>query len=432
MEQGFHKRNLFNLLNFLKAITALIITSGIYVLLILLINIFAGNQLIYFIGGKNILLVRVIFIFSSIVIFIGIHECIIRILGLNPNLKNNLRLLLISTMICWIVIEIALSILKINASNCEITGNKTYNSLYFKSENENYPSNYTYNFPSNEFIFYRRTNSLGICDKEFDFNKADGEYRIIGCGDSFTVGVGVTEDSTWVRLLENTLNGAKKGKFSCINGGKAGSDPFFEYMLLKNTLIKYDPDMVILAVNEADLHDISKRGGDERFQKEGNWSVMSPPDWEWVYASSYLFRFLMINGLHFNNFLVNRNEWEKIENQSKEKLYNKLKDFEILAKQEGFHFIVAAFPAKVDFGNINNPLKDVIMKVQKYSKTNIVDLKDYFMKVEKINQSNIHKFYWTFDGHPRGKGQAAFARGLALKLVEMGIIDTTKNKPCDK
>ena len=81
-------------------------------------------------------------------------------------------------------------------------------------------------------------------------------------GDSFTEGVGTTEDSTWLKQLEHMLN-ADPHRFydyTTLNGGAHGSDLIFSYELLSGCLLKYHPDMVILNLNSTDIGDIVTRG----------------------------------------------------------------------------------------------------------------------------------------------------------------------------
>ena len=54
-----------------------------------------------------------------------------------------------------------------------------------------------------------RTNSLGYRGDEIATPKPPGAFRILGLGDSVTWGVGVREEKTYLRVLENALNSGR-------------------------------------------------------------------------------------------------------------------------------------------------------------------------------------------------------------------------------
>lgn len=141
--------------------------------------------------------------------------------------------------------------------------------------------NTKYSYSQPEFDFSFTTNSQGLRDIEHPIKKPENEYRVIILGDSLVEGQGVEFEKTWTRVLEKSLN--KHGNqfnYRIINGGVAGSDPFFARQLFLRRLLKYDPDTVILALNSFDLTDVAARGGEERFLPDGSLKYRDPPSWE--------------------------------------------------------------------------------------------------------------------------------------------------------
>lgn len=98
-----------------------------------------------------------------------------------------------------------------------------------------------------------KTNSHGLRDKELEYAKRTGTYRILGLGDSFTFGYMVEGNESFLHLLENKLNedaalntGVTVERFETINMGVGGYGPVAELNMLRQEGTRYDPDLVLL------------------------------------------------------------------------------------------------------------------------------------------------------------------------------------------
>ncbi|MBT3408360.1 SGNH/GDSL hydrolase family protein [archaeon] len=91
-----------------------------------------------------------------------------------------------------------------------------------------------------------RTNSMGVRDREYDKKKPENTYRIIGLGDSVTFGANIDENETFLNILEEKLNYQSDKNFEVINAGVSAYNIIQYYISLKNKLMVYDPDLVIL------------------------------------------------------------------------------------------------------------------------------------------------------------------------------------------
>jgi len=92
-----------------------------------------------------------------------------------------------------------------------------------------------------------KTNSLGLRADEPQENKTPGHIRMICLGDSIMEGQRVGNDKTPPNLLEGMLNEhSTDKKFEVFNCAMRGYGISQEYLLLKNRLVKYRPDIVIL------------------------------------------------------------------------------------------------------------------------------------------------------------------------------------------
>ena len=100
---------------------------------------------------------------------------------------------------------------------------------------------------------YIRTNSLGFRGEDFPKQKEQGKERILFLGDSFTLGWGVHEDSTFSTHLENMLN-ARTDKAQVINLGTCNYNSTMAVELFKLKGLELKPDKVILMyfVNDAE------------------------------------------------------------------------------------------------------------------------------------------------------------------------------------
>ena len=86
------------------------------------------------------------------------------------------------------------------------------------------------------------TNSLGIRDKEYPFEKPLGVTRLVAIGDSFTWGYGVNDPEVYTEVLEGLLPNTE-----VINLGVTGYGIPQEFWYLKRLGIQFYPDIVLLA-----------------------------------------------------------------------------------------------------------------------------------------------------------------------------------------
>lgn len=93
-----------------------------------------------------------------------------------------------------------------------------------------------------------RTNSRGLRDKDYELEKPDNVTRIVVLGDSFTWGFGVNDDEVYTEVLERRLNDVE-----VINLGVTGFAISQEIRYLKREGLKYNPDIVLLALCMNDL-----------------------------------------------------------------------------------------------------------------------------------------------------------------------------------
>ena len=279
-------------------------------------------------------------------------------------------------------------------------------------------------YQKEEFNFEVNFNSEGLRDVDDPLDKPNNEYRIIALGDSYTEGVGAAISETWFNVLEKNMNNhATDTSFhiNVINGGKSGSDPFFCYVLLKERLINYQPDMVILAMNTSDVMDVVVRGGMERFQPDGKIRFKDPPAIEWLFRYSFITRYVMLNIFEYDWYQLTPEQQKTECSRSVDLLISSIQLFEKLARENRFHFVVVLHPV-IDEYNTNEYSYGFWRIKENQPPTHLVDMLTYFANSGKINDDNKFEYFWEIDRHYTPKGYALFAEGIEKTILEKQLV----------
>ena len=263
--------------------------------------------------------------------------------------RNRFRLLLGTTLLLLAGVELVLRVgVRRYATYPEQNG-FPYGSLYARRHASWYLTMEVpeLDYSKAEFTYHRQINSMGLCDREIPLDKRAGEYRVVALGDSFTEGVGTSYDNSWVKVLERHLAAAMPDNLvTTINAGISGSDPFYEYVLLRDRLLPFQPDLVIVAVNPTDMYDVLIRGGMERFRPDGSTRyARHAPDWERVYAMSYIVRAVVHDVLRYNWLLIQESQMESPTKIVVDELVSVLAAFQALSVERDFDLLVVLHPS---------------------------------------------------------------------------------------
>ena len=272
------------------------------------------------------------------------------------------------------------------------------------------------------------TNSEGLRDREHARTKATGEFRLIALGDSYTEGLGAASESAWPQQLQGTLAG-KGCSLTVMNGGVAGSDTFFEYALLKDRLLAYGPDVVVVALNTTDIDDYVVRGGMDRFKEDGTVTFRKGPSWEWIYASSYVVRHVAHDVLGYDRLLLRPRVRGSRIAQAMEETWAVLQSLSELSRERGFKLLLVFHPLRYEAVGKKLEFADLIRRLQKEQRIATLDLLDYYKRIEGISEANVDDYYWSVDGHHTARGYRAFAEGVAAQLLRLGWLPCTISAP---
>lgn len=396
------------------------------------LNTFILNKFSHHIGFTDIML---IILFSALLSFLT-GVLFFKIVRIPLLTRQKIKLMTVVIFIMWGIGEIGLRQAGTFKLPNEKNGVKAYKSLFCKDEIAGnlmvYPPYYFKFCRNNEFGILMKTNREGLCDQDYSYNKKDNEFRIIGLGDSFTQGVGTSPDSAWPRQLETILNICSKGlRYSVINAGIGGSDPFFYYKLLKTRLLKYHPDLVIYTFNQSDIDDADTRGGFERFNEDGTVQYKKGPEWEWLYASSFVARAVATAVFGYNMKLSHDKQENIIINETIGIYSSCFSYINKLCIDNGIGLVIVFHPQYGDILRGNFMLQPIIDWYKKNINGQYINLYDYYLEKEGINSGNIFQYYWENDRHHNGTGYSAFARGVKEELIKMGLINmnyVTKNR----
>lgn len=109
--------------------------------------------------------------------------------------------------------------------------------------------------PQNEFDdTFATINNYGFRGKDINLRKEPEVTRIFAVGDSFTYGIGASDNETIPYLIEEKLKN-QGFDVEVINAGLGHSSPILHYMNLRNIHLKFKPDVVLLLFDCSDLRD---------------------------------------------------------------------------------------------------------------------------------------------------------------------------------
>lgn len=196
-----------------------------------------------------------------------------------------------------------------------------------------------HNITTPEFSHISQLNSLGLRDDEIP-PKSQGETRILFLGDSFTYGVGVETNQTWIAQLRSMAQQAfPEKKTRLINGGLPGWDVVEHLRFYRAELTKLEADLVVLVVNSSDLNDLIQRGGVDRTSNS-----FHHPRSEVIWRYSHLFRWVMVTFFKWDYNLNSPLESQQARRQALKELSVATHELALQVEQGGHRFVVFLHP----------------------------------------------------------------------------------------
>lgn len=154
-----------------------------------------------------------------------------------------------------------------------------------------------------EYRITIRTNSLGMrADREYSFEKPPGVRRIVGLGDSFTIGYEVEVENCYLSRLERSLRDSGQA-VEVLNLGVSGFGTAEELIMLRERGFKFDPDVVIVGYFDNDIGD-NTRSQLFALKEDGSLIQRNSSYLPAVKAQDFLFSFAAYRFLSENSHLL--------------------------------------------------------------------------------------------------------------------------------
>ncbi len=288
-----------------------------------------------------------------------------------------------------------------------------------------------------------KTNSQGFRDDEHGWEKPKDRLRVLGIGDSFTFGWGVTSEETYLKQLERIFERSGETRVETINAAVPGWGLNNYYVYMKEYGIRYTPDVVIVGYFLDDL----------------SGSMLETIPAEEVYNEGVQFKGGVLHHsrlYNFSKFLADRvrqdnrhkriaylheldtrrEEWAKNafhlmkeDGQQGQKhytgvLHDQLARLQALTGQVGAVLVVMYIP---DIAQVHHPETQHINRMLRdlTARSGIVFLD--MTSVFEDNEDLTTYYLWPRDAHTNPRGHAAMAKALAEALCQ---IDTRLTGPC--
>lgn len=309
-----------------------------------------------------------------------------------------------------------------------------------------------------EFTTHVRINSRGLRDKEYSLEKPENTIRIAFVGDSMVFGFGVELNETMGKLLESKLNSGLDKHYEVINFGVSAYGTEQEYIWIKDEVINYSPDIIILSFVTNDFKENVKYS---LFDVKNNKLVANPPlkitpilklrnyiSWHsHLYSLIY---FSVIDNQKLRNILIElkllnppimdpSTDFDSLiylnsKNKEFEYASNKtlllLDEINSLALKNNIKLVIFLVPTKeqVDSSKMNSYIKFKNLDIKELNATKTqqiikeslqkynITIMDPFGQFKRYNVNNT--FYYDIDGHWNKKGHQFVADIIYEDLIK--------------
>ena len=285
-----------------------------------------------------------------------------------------------------------------------------------------------YHIVQPEFEHVVSTNSFGMRADELEGEKPAGIRRIIGLGDSFAMGYGVERQDSWLEVLERSLNtrteeSGSPVRYETINAAVPGHDPVFSYQMLYRRAIRFQPDIVILAVNDSDVFDLAMRGGMDRFDEDGRVVGVNDAPFEFLFQHSHLARsIIMLSPRGFGHRLHWNQLTDEEDRTAQKDMASAADGFARLGRERGFRFLMVAHPHlyAVDGGKTTSSFGALQAELTALG-IHYFDLTPLFRRAAA--RDSVETYFYPVDGHYTPAGQRLMGMGTDYALQRLEFVE---------
>jgi lysophospholipase L1-like esterase len=280
---------------------------------------------------------------------------------------------------------------------------------------------------SNEYDYEYQHNSEGFRDIDHTFEKPKNTFRILGIGDSFTYGQGVSFENTFLYILEKMLNEREKDspKIEIIKAGIPRFFPEPERILLEQYGLKYSPDLILIGFVPNDVIDTFLGIDAVRVDEEG---YLIPKEakkigkiGKWLYVQSHLCRIILRS---YMSYKTKRREYKFPEIYKPEgyherdwrKLESEFKKMIEIAKRAHVQIAFIHIPQGLRDSSYSYPA----MRLSEFfSELGIVFI-DVLEAMKEASRDQT--LYWVKDGHCNSAGYRVIAETVYSSLIKEGLV----------
>lgn len=267
-----------------------------------------------------------------------------------------------------------------------------------------------------------KINSNGLRDYEYPIEKPKDTFRVAIIGDSVTWGYTELRD-TYPKVIEVELKRLyPKKRFEVLNFGIEGTGTLNHIAVLRERVLQYDPDLVILGYCLNDLLN------DKRFAYIG-------PVTRWFLQHSYFADFVAIKSVTFARVLRERTGVMNEERYYRDsiRLYGDderisalrsiFREMNNLLKERKKNFMVVVFPFRQQFNNAAHPIPQ-----KKLSGICRAEGILFFDPMSELRGYNVNELYVKGDPvHFSPNGNEVVARSILNFLQSQGLLAYRRN-----
>jgi lysophospholipase L1-like esterase len=282
---------------------------------------------------------------------------------------------------------------------------------------------------TNEFDYDYQHNSFGLRDVEHAIIKREGTFRILGLGDSFTYGVGVPFEDTYLSRLEERLNN-RAGAHPRVEVIKAGIPRYFpepERILLEKYGVQFQPDLILVGFLPNDVIDTYLGLDAVKVDQSGYLKTREAEELgqlgTQVYQYCHLCRVPLRSYVSwqierkyrpranelFQDGGFHERDWVQVERE-----YDQMVE---IAASIGARFVILHIPQK---GPWTEKERYPAVRLSSWAATRNVGFVDLLPAMERA--SSRQRLYYETDGHCTPAGQAVIAQELYKHLTDHNII----------
>lgn len=278
-----------------------------------------------------------------------------------------------------------------------------------------------------EFEFQYQHNHAGFRDIDHELSKPAGTFRIVGLGDSFTYGIGVPFEDTYLRRVERALNerSERQRTVEIIKAGIPRFSPEAERILLEQDLLQYEPNLIVIGFVPNDVRDTFE-GLDAVTTDASGFLLTRDGLGAWAvgpYRRSHLCRLALgaFSSWRTSRQEVSRDEiyraggayeqaWRQVEAE-----YARISD---AARSRGARLLIVHIPQR---GPWPDARKYPGIRLAEWAAAHDVEFVDTLPRLQSAASSGL-PLYYEKDGHASSAGHAVLAQAMVDYLALSHLI----------